>query len=104
MAPQVVSRKNPGAHRDDLGIRAAGCLDIFGSITDETNFRRFAQPALHLGHTLAKDVAPVLGAVSEAAKAEKLAQTSRFEFEPSDRFEVTRSHSQQFTCSLQFSE
>src|ERR1700685_4270082 len=104
MAGQLFGSENPGAYWDDFGVGETRRFDIFGRVTDETNPSRLAQPTLRFLHGLAENVRPAFVAVAEAAKAEKIAQASRFDLEPADRLEISRCQAEQFAGGFQFGE
>src|ERR1700685_4836554 len=104
MAGQLFGSENPGAYGDNFGVSEPRRFDIFGRAPDETTPSRLAQPTLRFLHGLAENVRPAFVAVAEAAKAEKIAQASRFDLEPADRLEISRCQAEQFASCLQLGE
>ena len=100
MASQFVILEDTGTDRDHLRAYEFSGTDIFRRITHEANGGILAESAPRLGYALAKDVHSQFGMIAKTTKAEELPQTSGSHFVPAYRFQISRSHAQQFSRGL----
>src|SRR5437899_3183285 len=80
--------------------RAVSGTDIFRRVPNEADDSILPEPSLRLSHTVAKDIDSHFAMIAKTAKGEVLPQTSRCDFVPAYRFQISRSDAQQFSGSL----
>jgi len=100
MANQFIIAENTGADRDHLGAYASSRPDILRRITNEADGGIVPESAPCLGHALPEDVDPHFVMIAKTPKAEELSQTGGSDFVPAYRFQISGSHTQQFSGSL----
>jgi hypothetical protein len=100
MANQFISLEDAGTNRDHLRAHASSSPDILWSVADKADVGIRPESVPRLVHALPKDLNPQFGTIAKTTESEERSQTSGSDFVPAYRFQISRSHAEQFSSGF----